>query len=144
MGWTGDTSVVGMLAHRIESMSGVPARALARISEAIGAEIAQEFDAGRDPYGDPWVPLADATLAKGRTPPPLTDSGNMRNSVKTKPIGPSDLLITIAHPALPHQTGWSGKQGKGPARPLVPTQGMPASWGSAIDSAVRAEFERST
>jgi hypothetical protein len=124
-------------------MVGLPARALRRVADLLAMDLDHEFELGRDPYGDPWAPLSDVTLASGRTPPPLTDTRNMRDSVKVRPKSPSDILITIDHPAMPHQTGWNGKSGKGPARPMVPNRDeVPANWAHSIESAVEAEFRR--
>lgn len=102
-----------------------------------------EFDDGVDPYGDPWEPLADATTDRGRTPPPLTDTGAMRGSLSVRPMRGAGVQITIDHPAAPHQTGWSGPQGSGPARPILPARGeLPIAWqdliAEEIDRDVRA------
>jgi hypothetical protein len=54
------------------------------------------------------------------------------------------VAITIDHPALPHQTGWSGPVGDGPARPILP-QGskLPEAWVDIIDEEIEREFRRS-
>jgi hypothetical protein len=142
MAWDGDIGRMGQLAERVADLASVPSRAAAKVSRELGVLIADEFDAGADPYGTAWAPLAKATLAAGRTPPPLTATGAMRSSVAVSPLPHAGVGITIAHPAAPHQTGWSGPQGSGPARPILPEREMPPLWAEAIEGAVREEFRR--
>lgn len=142
MTWTGDISKMGDLADRIADLATVPSRAAARVSKELAGLIEEEFADGKDPYGKAWKPLAQSTLDRGRTPPPLTDSGDMRKSVTVKPMPHAGVGITIDHPAAPHQTGWSGSQGSGPARPILPGRAMPIAWDDAIVEAVDAEMRR--
>jgi hypothetical protein len=69
----------------LRALAEVPSRAAKAASESIATLILDGFDAGTDPYGRPWAPLRPYTLAKGRFPPPLTDSGAMRDSVDVRP-----------------------------------------------------------
>jgi hypothetical protein len=140
MGWDGDISQMGQLATNLRRLGQVPSRAAARVSSDIAALIEEEFEQGADPYGRAWAPLAKSTLAKGRTPPPLTDTGAMRSSVDVRPMRGAGLSITIDHPAAPHQTGWSGSQGSGPARPILPGAAFPARWRDAVRAAVDVEI----
>ena len=142
MGWEGDISRMGQLADRLADLAGVPSRAAAKVSRELDALIVEEFDQGADPYGTAWEPLAEATTERGRTPPPLTDTRKMRDSLRVRPLQGAGVGLTIAHPAAPHQTGWRGKQGSGPARPILPAREMPPLWGEAIEAAVAAEFAR--
>lgn len=142
MSWDGDIGRVGQLAERIGDLARVPSRVAARVSEELEAEIQDEFDAGADPYGAPWAPLADATVDKGRGPPPLTDTEAMRNSLRVAPLASAGVGISIDHPALPHQTGWSGKVGAGPARPILPDRGMPEAWEDIVFHATEDEFRK--
>jgi hypothetical protein len=104
----------------------------------------EEFDRGVDPYGNPWEELAESTVERGRHAPPLTDTGKMRDSLSVLPMAHAGVAITIDHPALPHQTGWSGPVGDGPARPILP-QGskLPEAWVDIIDEEIEREFRRS-
>lgn len=147
MGWQGHVEAVGELADRIADLGGMPARVTARIADGLAKLVRDEFDGGHDPYGMSWAPLAASTQERGRTAPPLTDTGAvppgaMRSSVKAAPDGPSRVVLTIAHPAAPHQTGWSGARSSGPARELVPTGDMPPEWDATIREAVGAELAR--
>lgn len=139
----GDLSAMGHLIDRLHDLANVPSRAAKRISEGISEAIQHEFDAGEDPYGRPWKRLAQTTLDTGRTPPPLTDTRGMRDSLDVRPLRGAGVGITIAHPAGPHQTGWSGPQGSGPARPILPNRAtMPIAWDEVIEAAVTEEFKR--
>lgn len=140
MGWDGDLSAMGQLANRVADLARVPSRAARHVAGDLEDLIeTTEFDAGADPYGEAWKPLADATLARGRTEPPLTDTGEMRRSLKVKPMQRAGVSLTIDHPAAPHQTGWSGPVGDGPARPILPYGEMPSLWRELIDAAVDTE-----
>jgi hypothetical protein len=143
MGWNGDISRMGKLADRIRDLAEVPSRAAKKVSAQLAGLLQQEFDAGHDPYGTPWKPLAKTTVDRGRFPPPLTDTYAMRQSAQAKPLKGSGVGVTIAHPAAPHQTGWSGPQGKGPARPILPAKSkLPEDWNEVIEDAVDAEVRR--
>ena len=143
MTWDGDISGMGQLAERVADLAEVPARVAAKVAPEIEGLIGGEFDAGVDPYGAAWEPLAEATLDKGRAPPPLTDTGAMRASVAVRPLAGAGVGVTIDHPAAPHQTGWSGKQGTGPARPILPERSeLPPDWQDVISEAVEREYRR--
>jgi hypothetical protein len=136
MGWNGDISQMGKLEERIADLASVPSRAARAVASGLALEIEEEFADGRDPYGDPWAPLAPATIDKGRFPPPLTDTAAMRKSVAVRPMVGAGVAITVDHPAQVHQTGWSGKSGTGPARPVLPSRAMPPAWEEIIEAAV--------
>lgn len=143
MGWNGDISHMGRLAENIGKLASVPSQAAADAADSIATLIEQEFDAGEDPYGNEWEPLSTATKANGRTPPPLTDTGAMRGSVRVQPMRGAGISITVDHPAAPHQTGWTGSRGTGPARPILPSYAFPRGWREALDRAVSAAAKRS-
>jgi len=143
MGLVGDIEAVGHLADRVADLANVPSRAAKAVAFDLEGFLQDEFDEGRDPYGSPWEPLADATRERGRTEPPLTDTGAMRASAVVRPARGAGVQVTIDHPALPHQTGWQGPQGWGPARPILPDrEELPVDWAEAIESAVEAEVHR--
>jgi len=133
---------MGELAERIADLARVPSRASAAVAKSIDDLIQDEFGSASDPYGEPWEEHADATVERWGPHPILQLTQDMRSSVDVKPMRGAGVSITIAHPAAPHQTGWSGPQGDGPARPILPGGPMPASWREAIDNAVGAEVRR--
>lgn len=139
---TGNLSRMGQLQARLRDLAEVPSRAARRVSEDLSVLIQEEFDAGADPYGREWDPLADATRERGRTEPPLTDSGAMRGGIRVAPLPGAGVGVTLPHPAEPHQTGWSGPRSDGPSRPILPSGVMPARWREVIMDAVESEVRR--
>ncbi len=135
MGWDGDISKMGQLARNLGKLATVPARASKAVAKGIAELIAEEFQHEADPYGNAWRPHAPATVERWGEHPILDLSGSMIRSVDVSPMAGAGVSITIDHPAAPHQTGWSGKQGKGPARPILPNATMPAQWRERIDAA---------
>lgn len=144
MTWDGDISRMGQLAQRIGDLARVPSRAAAAVSRELGDLIEEEFAAGADPYGTAWQDLADSTKERGRTWPPLTDTSNMRDNVEVRPMRPAGVSITVPHPGAPHQTGWSGAQGTGPARPILPARSMPPRWEEVLEVEVEKAFRRAS
>jgi hypothetical protein len=143
MTWSGDISGVGKLADRVADLARVPSRVAARVSGEIATLLDEEFSSGTDPYGTAWQQLAESTVARGRTAPPLTDTGAMRSGVRVAPMRAAGVAITVPHPGAPHQTGWSGPQGHGQARPILPARGaLPDAWEAVIDEACEQEFRR--
>jgi hypothetical protein len=136
MGWTGDISRMGDLAKRIKDLAKVPSRAAAQASENVAELVEEEFRDQADPYGNAWKPHAPATVERWGEHPILDLTGAMRESVVVRPMAGAGISITLDHPAAPHQTGWSGSQGSGPARPILPARAMPPRWREAIESAV--------
>lgn len=141
MAWTGDISKMGKLAANVRRLAEVPSRVSARVAQDLAPLIQEEFDAGADPYGNSWSPLARATIDRGRRPPPLTDTEKMRRSVRVEPMQSAGVSITIDHLAQIHQTGWSGPRSSGPARPVLPSRTFPARWKETIDAAVHTEAQ---
>lgn len=118
----------------IRKLADVPAQAAKSASKRIGDLIEEQFAQGTDPYGRPWAALRPYTLAKGRTPPPLTDSGAMRESVEVKPMAGAGIEVTMGVDyATFHQTG----TGNMAQRQILPQSGgFPRSWSKAIDESV--------
>jgi hypothetical protein len=134
--WDGDISKMGQLAQRVANLARVPSRAARRIATEIAGLIEEEFQAQADPYGNAWQPHAPATVRRWGEHDILTLSGAMRSSVQVAPMQAAGVSITLNHPGEDHQTGWSGPQGSGPARPVLPYGTMPARWTEAINAAV--------
>lgn len=130
----GDFGALAKLAETLKNLDKeiVPDVAL-KAAVAINEVVEEQFDQGKDPYGRSWEPLADSTIKKGRTPPPLTASGKMRRKAKAVP-GVKGIVEKIPSPAGFHQTGTK----KMPARMLVPHGVLPPLWSDAL-KAVGAE-----
>ena len=136
--FTGDFSKMGLLKANLEKLAHVPSQIAGDASEGIRNEILAEFEAGQDPYGKAWEDLAEATIYKGRTPTPLTDSGDMAN-VEVRPSSGAGIEIEFGPEYSGfHQTGTRNM----PARKPLPDAGFPASWAKAIGDAAAKRVEK--
>lgn len=134
---------LGRLVDTIDRLSRVPRRVATIAAPQIEAELKKQFYAGLDPYGRPWRPLRPATIAKGRTPPPLTDTKALRDGTKARavPGGRAGIRITLgAFYGFFHQVGFRvGRTRVGPRR-ILPQFGMPATWMRILRDASRQAF----
>jgi hypothetical protein len=104
------------VAHRVAELA----------APGISSLIDSQFDTGTGPAG-PWAPLSPRTLRK-HGPPPLTDTGAMRASLRATPgsRGPHGTVTVRFSPRYTrfHQTGTRHM----PRRLLVPRAGLPSAW----------------
>lgn len=131
----GDFKKLGQLAENLRKLAEVPAHVAPVVAKELKALTEAQFDAGVNPYGRPWAPLAFSTLLKGRTPPVLTDFGHMRKSLSFFPLPGEGVGATIDFPGPVHQFGAPSK--KLPARQIFPTGSFPRTWRTAIEDASR-------
>lgn len=135
----GDFAGLGKLEANLRRLSEVPSQAAREAATSIQALIEQEYATGKDSTGRPWAPLRPATLAKGRTPPPLTATRAMRETTEVKPMAGAGVSVTFEEDyASYHHTGTKNMV----ARPVAPTGAFPKAWGDAIDSAVQNAMSR--
>jgi hypothetical protein len=138
---TGNFAALERMQERLAELATVPSRAAKATAARLEELMQEEFSRGIDPYETPWRPLSPVTTARGRGAPPLTDTSAMRDSLRVRPLAGAGVGVTIDHPAGPHQTGWSGPQGKGPARPILPSRGeLPESWTEVIEQETERAF----
>jgi len=137
-----DLSKLGRLLDTLHKLGSVSSRISRRVSSEIGATMDQQFGNATDPYGRPWKEHVPATVKRWGPHPILQLTQAMRASLDVRPLRPAGVGITIDHPAGPHQTGWSGKNGTGPARPILPSRGMPAKWAAIIRAAAADEIKK--
>lgn len=131
MALTGDFQRLARTTEALRELQEVIPRAEETIASGMEAELAQEFAAGTDPYGSPWAPLAPATVAKGRSAPPLTASGRMAASAQAR-AARDGVAVTIDPPAQFHQ----GK------RPMLPDRGdAPVQLEQLVRGAVELEVD---
>lgn len=134
MSWDDDLNSIMM---QLDELRGLPKLTLRRAEKKIEAEIVQEFMDGVDPYGDRWAPLAPSTRARGRTGPPLTNDGDMLESLDITAKG-DELTCSMDSPFPFHQAGTA----RMPARTIFPDgRGLPVSWEKAITDSVDEELE---
>lgn len=136
--FTGDLSKLGLLSANLSKLASVPSQIAKDAAEGIRSAIEQEFEAGQDPYGRSWAALEQATIDKGRRPPPLTDSGDMSNVEVTPSAGAGISIEFGAEYAGFHQTGTRRMV----ARPPLPVGGFPKTWSDAISDAAAARVEK--
>jgi phage gpG-like protein len=128
------------LASAIRELSEVPRAAAAIAAPKISLLLNEQFERGADPYGRPWAPLARATLAKGRRPPPLTDKGKLRAGTFARlyPGRQAGIqLVAGAEYGKFHQYGFRVRGRQVPARPIFPDLGIPFAWWILIKDAIR-------
>ena len=135
MGFEGDISALEDLSRHIARLEGAPERATQHLAPELVKSIQGEFAAGKDPYGNSWRPNSPKTKNHGT---PLSSTGQMMAGLHAAVSG-KRVDVGIPHPSEDHQSGWSGAQGDGPARPILPTGDAPPAWEQAIKKAVDEE-----
>jgi phage gpG-like protein len=110
----------------LKSLLGVPSQIAGPVAKDINQEIQKKFDAGQDPYGKSWASLKPATLAKGRHPPPLTDTGKGRSGVKAQPMQGAGIALTssVSYMGI-HQKGNPPILAR---RSFFPVNTLPKQW----------------
>jgi hypothetical protein len=127
--------------HVLSELSKVPEKAAQLAAPEISRLVKYQFRQGHDPYGTPWAKLAKRTLARGRRPPPLTDTGLLANSVRATVVRATGIRIMVtADYGYFHQVGTKWM----PRRPIVPQYALPATWKMAINRAVAISMRRAT
>ena len=140
--WEGDLSFFGELEDNLNQLAGVPSRAARDASRDIAKAIDQQFAHGLDPYGEPWAPLAESTLAKGRTPPPMTNSGAMRAGIHVRPMGGAGIEVSCDAEYLGFHQGAGSPRANVPPRHVLPEGELPDTYQRAIADALDAAVER--
>lgn len=117
-----------------EKLERLP-EAIPEIRKEAATELAivmeRQFSEGTDPNGQPWAKLADSSLAKGRTPPPLTASGNMRGKTSVLPTV-KGVTVKVPGPASFHQYGTVKME----RRQILPESGttLPPRWQQPLEA----------
>lgn len=122
-GVTGPFAQLAKLKASLNRTLQVPQKVALKYAPVLASFLKEEFAAGTDPFGDPWKPLKANTIAKGRTPPPLTASGNARDSITVSAAGAKDRGSLPGYLKY-HLT----------SRPVLPVRGQqwPDKWVTAI------------
>jgi hypothetical protein len=67
----------------------------------------------------------------------------MRGGIRVRPKQGAGVGISVPRPGPVHQTGWSGRQGSGPARPILPNRDvLPEAWKAILETAAEDEFRK--
>lgn len=153
----GDIRQMGALADRLDDLASVPSRASKAAAASLTELLAEQFEEGKDPYGDPWAALADRTLEKHDEPSLQAEFGGvpgpMASATVARARGGAGIALsspyadrrtgTILAPI--HQTGAAvpERNWEMPARPIFPEgEELPEAWQDAIDDAVEAAFAK--
>lgn len=134
---TGDFFGLRTLERNLRELAKVPSQAARVAADKIDRLVQAEYAQGVDPYGHAWAKLAPATLDKGRSPPPLTDTYAMRDGTTVRPTSGAGITVRFVEPySTFHHTGFRVGRTQVPARPVAPTgAGLPPSWQAAIKAA---------
>lgn len=120
----------GQFARALRELAKVPAVVSREVAVGIRRQVKRDFAAGVDAYGRAYAPLAPASLARGRTPPPLR---KYARHVAVAPLGSSGVALTVSHPQAGfHQTGTRHM----PKRVVFPDGPMPAAWNDIVAKAL--------
>jgi phage virion morphogenesis protein len=125
-----------------------PSDTLDAIANALVENVRQTFNDSEDPYGVPWAPL-NPLFREGQ---PLRDTDVLMNSID-KDVGADFIAFgTNVEYAPPHQYGAEqgefGRNSRGapipwgdvPARPFLPTEGLPEDWADDILETISADL----
>lgn len=128
---------LGRLVQTIERLSEVPRRMAVIAAPRLTALLQDQFDKGVDPYGRAWAPLKPSTLARGRRPPPLTDTRKLRDATMVK-VARYGLRMVVGKPyGFFHQVGFRVHGTRVPPRRILPQYGFPAAWKRVLDESAR-------
>ena len=126
----------------VERLAYVPRKVAVIAAPKLTALVQREFRTGTDPYGRPWRPLKASTLAKGRRPPPLSDTRRLRDGTGAV-VTRSGIRLTVgAAYGVFHQYGFRVGRVKVGPRKVLPGHGMPASWKAVLDESSRMAARR--
>ena len=121
--------------RRLERQVEDPRDVMAVIGADLMERVEEGFENEHDPYGQPWKPLAPATLKRRRAggvgAKILQDTGVMRRSLNYRVAGRNAVAVGFSDKkALWHQDGTD----RIPARPMLPWRRgpggvqLPPSW----------------
>jgi hypothetical protein len=123
-----------LLRATLDRLSRVPARFCRRAADELTTQIHRDTAAGLDAHGRPFAPLRPSTLANGRHPPPMTDTGQSLAATRARPLGGAGIAIELGGHYRHHMHPTPNRE----ARRVLPVFGMPAAWSEALR---RAELQ---
>jgi phage virion morphogenesis protein len=135
------------LSNKLDDMTPI----MRSIGQSLDTHVQLGFRSGQDPYGNPWAPLSQTTLARRRNGSnrPLRDTARLQNSFSTQAGKQSVEYGTNVVYAKTHQYGarkgayGSTKRGAPipwgniPARPMLPSNKLPEALKREILSIVK-------
>ncbi len=115
---------------RIRQLPELASSAAPDIADALRTEIERTIAAGTDPYGKKWAP-------KETGGQPLATAAK---ALVVVPVGKSIVIKIKGHIARHHL----GRAKGGVYRPVIPTQGLPASYARVIKRELSERFDAIT
>jgi hypothetical protein len=138
-------SQIGKLQQLLTRMSDIPRRTAVDAAPKIEALVQAQFRAGTDPYGRSWRRLMPSTIAKGRKPPPLSDTKALRDGTRVfaRAAHRAGIVIQLGESyGYFAQVGFRVGKTVVPARRILPQFGLPDSWRRALESSAREMGQR--
>lgn len=109
----------------LRELARVPSKVAPAVARRMRADLMRRFAAGQDPYGKKWARLKPATLAKGRRPPPLTDTGRGKRGIRFRPLPGAGIGITSSVEYMRYHMRATANRA---ARKFLPEGSLPAAW----------------
>ena len=141
---TGNGSAFVVALERIRrtvtELSQTPRRVASLAAPKIDKLLRKQFASGTNPYGQPWRPLLPSTLARGRRPPPLTDTRALRDGTRATaaPGSRAGIQLTAgARYGAFHQVGFRVGRTRVAPRKIFPDVGLPKAWRAVLTAAAR-------
>lgn len=119
------------LAKSLKQLSQVPSLVSRDIAADFNGFLAAGFSAGEDPYGQGWAGLKAATIAKGRSNPPLDASGALKGSIRLVPMAGAGVMLASGLGPYYGMFHMSGTKHMAKRR-YFPDSGLPARWRRSI------------
>lgn len=133
MGLTGDLQKLNAMAA---DMKRLPLSIKNRVAVAMTATtnelLEEQFTSGIGPDGEPWEPLADSTIQRGRSNPPLGGT-SVERDVHAVRVG-TNVVIEGSEVAGYHQRGHHSPT-RLPKRPMWPEGELPDRYDTALSLA---------
>lgn len=122
----------------LSRLASVPSQIAPQVAKDIKSQSERDFNAGRDPYGKQWQPLAESTKARGRHDPPLTDTRKGRRSFRCFATPGAGVQITVGTGYM-----WRHQDGAGPpVRRFVPIGVLPKTYRDIWQKALTAQAKK--
>lgn len=137
MALTGNMAKLPKLSRLLRGLSGVPSRAAGPLAERISERVRDTYANECDPYEVPWAALKDSTVRrKHGNSVILTRTGASQADCGARPMSGSGIAVYAGGAAVWHMQA----SGTRPARPVLPTHGLPPAWREDIAAVLGAAY----
>lgn len=131
--------VPAKLARLCRGLADIPSRVAPKVAARLDQRVLDTYANECDPYGVPWPELAESTVRrKGGNSVILTRTGESRADCGAHALGGAGVAVWAGGAAGYHMTA----DGTRPARPVLPTHGLPPTWRADIAEETGAEFAK--